>query len=145
MLIKGLKMNITEKAINKLIEYYSLGNASQLANKFEITQGVISNWKSRNAIGALTDTVANKDPEALEYIFSSNSNVYNLQNSKNHTVLDKSSNKEDNSNTYYGDNLDIDKNILKLVDTVYSFAKENRLGELKTDLILLLQKYSSQV
>ncbi len=138
-------MNITEKAINKLIEYYSLGNASQLANKLEITQGVISNWKSRNAIGALTDTVANKDPEALEYIFSSNSNVYNLQNSKNHTVLDKSSNKEDNSNTYYGDNLDIDKNILKLVDTVYSFAKENRLGELKTDLILLLQKYSSQV
>lgn len=56
-------MNITENAINKLIEYYSLANASQLANKLEITQGVISNWKSRNAIGALTDTIANKDPK----------------------------------------------------------------------------------
>ncbi|RBQ27948.1 helix-turn-helix domain-containing protein [Aliarcobacter vitoriensis] len=137
-------MNITENAISKLIEYYSLANASQLANKLEITQGVISNWKSRNAIGALTDTIANKDPEALEFIFSSNSNIYNLQNSTNRTVLDKSSNKEDNTNTYYGNDLDIDKNILKLVDTVYSFAKENRLEELKTDLILLLQKYSSK-
>ena len=66
-------MNITEKAIINLIKYYSLSNAAQLANKFEITQGVVSNWKTRNAIGALTDTVANKDPEALEYIFSGNS------------------------------------------------------------------------
>lgn len=65
-------MNITEKAINNLIKYYSLTNAAQLAIKFEITQGVISNWKTRNAIGALTDKVANKDPEALEYIFSGN-------------------------------------------------------------------------
>lgn len=65
-------MNITEKAIINLIKYYSLSNAAQLANKFEITQGVVSNWKTRNAIGALTDTVANKDPEALEYIFSGN-------------------------------------------------------------------------
>lgn len=137
-------MNI-EILINKLLNYYQLKTLNELAIKLDTTQSTISGWKARNAIGALTDTVANKDPEALEYIFSSNSNVYNLQNSKNHTVLDKSSNKEDNSNTYYGDNLDIDKNILKLVDTVYSFAKENRLGELKTDLILLLQKYSSQV
>lgn len=45
--------------------------------------------------------------------------MYIIYKIKNHTVLDKSSNKEDNSNTYYGDNLDIDKNILKLVDTVY--------------------------
>lgn len=73
-------MNITEKAIIKLIEYYSLANASQLSNKLEITQGVISNWKSRNAIGALTDTVANKDPDALEYIFSSNSTIINQGN-----------------------------------------------------------------
>ena len=137
-------MNI-EILIGKLLKYYQIKTLNDLAIKLDTTQSTISGWKARNAIGALTDTVANKDPEALEYIFSSNSNVYNLQNSKNHTVLDKSSNKEDNSNTYYGDNLDIDKNILKLVDTVYSFAKENRLGELKTDLILLLQKYSSQV
>ncbi|OCL98834.1 hypothetical protein AAX29_01344 [Aliarcobacter thereius] len=73
-------MNITEQAINRLIKYYSLSNAAQLANKFEITQGVVSNWKTRNAIGALTDTVANKDPDALEYIFSNNSTIINQNN-----------------------------------------------------------------
>ncbi len=70
-------MNITEQAINRLIKYYSLANAAQLANKFEITQGVVSNWKTRNAIGALVDTVANKDSNALEYIFSNNSTLIN--------------------------------------------------------------------
>ncbi|MFW3441027.1 hypothetical protein ACN9J6_05745 [Aliarcobacter butzleri] len=136
-------MNI-EILIMKLLSYYQIKTLNDLAIKLDTTQSTISGWKARNAIGALTDTVANKDPEALEFIFSSNSNVYNLQNSTNRTVLDKSSNKEDNTNTYYGNDLDIDKNILKLVDTVYSFAKENRLEELKTDLILLLQKYSSK-
>lgn len=94
-------MNITEKAIINLIKYYSLSNAAQLANKFEITQGVVSNWKTRNAIGALTDTVANKDPEALEYIFSPNPNINNFQNSNNKVngfgaLIDNSINKSNN-------------------------------------------------
>lgn len=57
---KDLKMNISESKISKLIEYYSLANTSQLANKPKITPWVISNWKIRNEIGALTDTVFNK-------------------------------------------------------------------------------------
>lgn len=63
-------MNITEKAILNLLQYYSLPNPAQLANKLDISQGVISNWKSRNAIGALVDTIFQKDEEALKYIFS---------------------------------------------------------------------------
>lgn len=135
-------MNI-EILISKLLDFYQIKTLNDLAVKLNTTQSTISGWKARNAIGALTDTVANKDPKALEYIFTPNKNIYNLQNSKNHTVLDKSKNKEDNSNTYYGDSLSIDKNILKLVDTIYSFAKEDRIEDLKTDLIQLLQKYSS--
>ncbi|MCG3668605.1 helix-turn-helix domain containing protein [Aliarcobacter butzleri] len=87
-------VNITENAISKLIKYYSLANASQLANKLEITQGVISNWKSRNAIGALTDTVANKDPKALEFIFTDNSKFSNNVNEIkiNDTLLEQAKN-----------------------------------------------------
>ncbi len=134
-----------ESFFDKLLSFYKVKTVTDLADKLNVTRSTVQGWKNRQAIGTVLEFLFINDPTALIYIFSSNSNVYNLQNSKNHTVLDKSSNKEDNSNTHYGENLDIDKNILKLVDTVYSFAKENRLGELKTDLILLLQKYSSQV
>ena len=135
-------MNITEQAINRLIKYYSLSNAAQLANKFEITQGVVSNWKTRNAIGALTDTVANKDPNALEYIFR-NENINNFQNSKNALAQAFGGKNTNNYNeNIQSDNIKIDKNILKLVDTLYSFAKDNnKIDELKTDLLSLLPKY----
>jgi len=135
-------MNITEIAINRLIKYYSLANASQLANKLDISQGVVSNWKSRNAIGALTDTIANKDPQALEYIFSSNMDINNFQNSKNVVAQDFSNNSNAQHSQAFGNKTDIDKNILKLIDTLYSFAKENhKIDELKTDLSVLLTKY----
>ncbi|WP_151944040.1 hypothetical protein [Aliarcobacter butzleri] len=64
-------MNI-EILIGKLLNYYQIKTLNDLAIKLDTTQSTISGWKARNAIGALTDTVANKDPEALEYIFSRN-------------------------------------------------------------------------
>ena len=135
-------MNITEQAINRLIKYYSLANAAQLANKFEISQGVVSNWKTRNAIGALVDTVANKDSNALEYIFR-NENINNFQNSKNALAQAFGGKNTNNYNeNIQSDNIEIDKNILKLVDTLYSFAKDNnKIDDLKTDLSSLLPKY----
>ena len=103
-------MNITEQAINRLIKYYSLSNAAQLANKFEITQGVVSNWKTRNAIGALVDTVANKDSNALEYIFR-NENINNFQNSKNGFAQAFGGQNTNNYNeNIQSDNIEIDKN-----------------------------------
>ena len=122
MLIKGLKMNITEKAINKLIEYYSLGNASQLANKLEITQGVISNWKSRNAIGALTDTVANKDPEALEYIFTNNSKSQHIGSITNSNI---SQDVHTQNNSTNQNHTDTDEATFSLYKEAYKEAKEH--------------------
>lgn len=136
-------MNITEQAINRLIKYYSLSNAAQLANKFEITQGVVSNWKTRNAIGALTDTVANKDPNALEYIFR-NENINNFENSTNVVAQDFSNNSKakHTQNIGIGNKSNTDENILKLIDLMYSSAqKNNKVDELKTDLSSLLPKY----
>lgn len=138
-------MNITEQAIKRLIKYYSLSNAAQLANKFEITQGVISNWKTRNAIGALVDTVSNKDPNALEYIFRSE-NINNFQNSKSNVAQifgGENTNTQHNYNeNIKSDNFKIDENILKLIEMMYSYASEhNKIDELKTDLSALLPKY----
>lgn len=129
-------MNITEKAIINLIRYYSLSNAAQLANKFEITQGVVSNWKTRNAIGALTDTVANKDPEALEYIFSSTPNINNFQNSNNKVngngaLIDNSNNK---SNTFNNDKKEENTNIPQSITIELSSLFE-RLKDKDEDFI----------
>ena len=66
-------MNITEKAIDRLIEYFKIKTISDLAIKLDTAQSTISGWKARNAIGALTDTIASKDLKALEYIFANSS------------------------------------------------------------------------
>lgn len=135
-------MNI-EILIGKLLNYYQIRTLNDLAIKLDTTQSTISGWKARNAIGALTDTVANKAPEALEYIFSPETNVNNFQNSKNALAQAFGGKNTNNYNeNIQSDNIEIDKNILKLVDTLYSFAKDNnKIDDLKTDLSSLLPKY----
>lgn len=93
-------MNI-EILIGKLLNYYQIKTLNDLAMKLDTTQSTISGWRARNAIGALTDTVANKAPEALEYIFSSEANINNFQNSNNKVsgssaLIDNSINKSNN-------------------------------------------------
>ena len=135
-------MNI-EILIGKLLKYYQIKTLNDLAIKLDTTQSTISGWKARNAIGALTDTVANKAPEALEYIFSPETNVNNFNNSKNALAQAFGGQNTNNYNeNIQSDNIEIDKNILKLVDTLYSFAKDNnKIDDLKTDLSSLLPKY----
>ena len=135
-------MNI-EILIGKLLKYYQIKTLNDLAIKLDTTQSTISGWKARNAIGALTDTVANKAPEALEYIFSPETNVNNFNNSKNALAQAFGGQNTNNYNeNIQSDNIEIDKNILKLVDTLYSFAKDNnKIDELKTDLSSLFPKY----
>ena len=74
-------MNI-EILINNLIEYYHVKSITELAEKLNTSQSTISGWRARNAIGALTSTVASVDEEALSNIFASKTQTNNLQNSK---------------------------------------------------------------
>ena len=120
-------MNMTVKAIDKLIEYFEIKTISDLAVKLDIAQSTISGWKSRNAIGALVDVIASKDLKALEYIFK-NENIDYSRNNASQNIMKSEPN--------------IDENILKLVDTLCSFAKtNNKFDELKKDLSSLLPKY----
>lgn len=86
-------MNI-EMLIMKLLSYYQIKTLNDLAIKLDTTQSTISGWKARNAIGALTDTVANKDPKALEFIFTDNSKFSNNVNEIkiNDTLLEQAKN-----------------------------------------------------
>lgn len=65
-------MNITEASLSNLIQYYGLLNAAQLADRLNTSQGVVSNWKTRNALGALVDKVVAEDESALPYLFPNN-------------------------------------------------------------------------
>ena len=139
-------MNITEKAITNLIKYYSLSNAAQLANKFEITQGVVSNWKTRNAIGALTDTVANKDPEALEHIFSGN-NVNFSQTGENSQQVHTQQNTgagmivHPNTNTRNHSNIKNEDELQPLFDALLSVSNAlDKKDKLKEELTKLISK-----
>lgn len=128
-------MNI-EILIGKLLNYYQIKTLNDLAIKLDTTQSTISGWKARNAIGALTDTVANKAPEALEYIFSSTPNINNFQNSNNKVngngaLIDNSNNK---SNTFNNDKKEENTNIPQSITIELSSLFE-RLKDKDEDFI----------
>ncbi|MCT7462096.1 helix-turn-helix domain containing protein [Aliarcobacter cryaerophilus] len=127
--------------IEKLLNYYNLTSLQELAEKLNIKQSSLSSWKSRNSINA----IRNKCRELGIYneIFGDlNSNTSNFQNSTNVVAQDFSNNSNAKHKQNIGNQLNIDENILKLIDTLYSFAKtNNKIDELKTDLSALLPKY----
>lgn len=130
-----------EDLIYKLYSFFDVKNNLDLANKLETTAQTISNWKSRNSVNAIKKKC--RELGIYNEIFGDlNSNINNFQNSTNVVGQDFSN----NSNAHHTQNIDnkthIDENILKLIDTLYSFAKtNNKIDELKTDLSSLLPKY----
>ncbi len=114
-------MNI-ETLIMKLLNYYQIKTLNDLAIKLDTTQSTISGWKARNAIGALTDTVANKDPEALEFIFSSNSNIQ-MNNGVSGGQIAQTAKGNLITNNQIID--DIDNSTLSLFKEAYYKAKES--------------------
>lgn len=46
-------MENVEDILEKLFEYYKVGNAAELSEKIETSQKTISNWKIRNSINAI--------------------------------------------------------------------------------------------
>ncbi|MCG3653326.1 hypothetical protein [Aliarcobacter butzleri] len=114
-------MNI-EILIMKLLSYYQIKTLNDLAIKLDTTQSTISGWKARNAIGALTDTVANKDPEALEFIFTNNSKSQHIGSITNSNIAN------DVQNQNYGTNqnfTDTDEATFSLYKEAYKEAKDN--------------------
>jgi hypothetical protein len=114
-------MNI-EILINKLLNYYQLKTLNELAIKLDTTQSTISGWKARNAIGALTDTVANKDPEALEYIFTNNSKSQHIGSITNSNI---SQDVHTQNNSTNQNHTDTDEATFSLYKEAYKEAKEH--------------------
>jgi len=125
-------MNI-ELLIVKLINYYKIKTLNELAIKLDTTQSTISGWKARNAIGALTDTVANKDPEALEYIFANNHKSQNIGTITNSNVAQDFHAQSNGINQNCVDN---DEATYQLYKETYQKAKED--GKIKEFRIHLM-------
>lgn len=127
--------------IQKMMVFYNVFTISELANVIGVSQPSISGWKRNNYIKA----IANKCRELGIYneIFGDlNSNISNFQNSTNVVAQDFSNNSNAKYMQNIGNKSNIDENILKLLDTLYSFAKtNNKIDELKNDLSALLPKY----
>ena len=114
-------MNI-EILIGKLLKYYQIKTLNDLAIKLDTTQSTISGWKARNAIGALTDTVANKDPEALEYIFTNNSKSQHIGSITNSNI---SQDVHTQNNSTNQNHTDTDEATFSLYKEAYKEAKEH--------------------
>ena len=130
-----------ESFFNKILNFYEVKSVTDLAEKLNVTRSTVSGWKNRQASGAILEYLFNNDLKALNYIFG-NENVNNFQNSTNVIGQDFSNNSNSQHTQNIGNKLIIDENILKLLDTLYSFAKtNNKIDELKTDLSSLFPKY----
>ena len=139
---KGSYLN-AEQLIDKLMSYYNVFSMHELSSKIGISQPAISKCKNNNSILAIKKKC--RELGIYNEIFEDlNTNINNFQNSKNNVAQIFGG---ENQNNYNLDiksksNVTIDENILKLVDTLYSFAKtNNKIDELKTDLSSLLPKY----
>ena len=131
-----------ESFFDKILNFYEVKSVTDLAEKLNVTRSTVSGWKNRKASGAILEYLFNNDLKALHFIFG-NEKINNFQNSKNALAQAFGGKNTNNYNeNIQSDNVEIDKNILKLVDTLYSFAKDNnKIDELKTDLSSLLPKY----
>ena len=127
--------------INKMMEYFNVFTLNELADKIGISQQAISGWKKKNAILAIKKRC--RELGIYNEIFGDfNTNINNFQNSTNVVAQDFSNNSNAQHTQNIGNKVNIDENILKLVDTLYSFAKtNNKIDELKTDLSSLFPKY----
>lgn len=127
--------------IDLLFIHFNVTTMADLAIHISVSQQTISKWKQRNSINAIKKRCI--ELGIYNEIFGNlNSNINNFQNSTNVVGQDFST----NSNAHHTQNIsnkkNIDENILKLLDTLYSFAKtNNKIDELKTDLSSLLPKY----
>lgn len=126
-----------ENLIFILYKYFDVNNNIDLAEKMGITKQTITNWKTRNSISAIKKKC--HEIGIYDDIFG---NINNFQNSTNVVGQDFSNNSNAQHTNNINKNINIDENILKLVDTLYSFAKvNNKTTELKKDLSSLLEKY----
>lgn len=127
-----------EYYFDKILNFYNVSTIKELGLAIDTGASTISNWKQRNSITALKKKC--RELGIYNEIFGDlNSNVNNLQNSDFNSSIGVNNGDSTNMNSKVNN---IDENILKLVDTLYSFAKtNNKIDELKTDLSALLPKY----
>jgi predicted transcriptional regulator len=133
-----MKTETAEELIKKLMVFYNVFSMHELATQIGISQPAISKWKKTNSISAIKKKC--RELGIYNEIFGDiNTNINNLQNSEFNSSIGVNNGNNTNMNSKVNN---IDENILKLVDTLYSFAKtNNKIDELKTDLSALLRKY----
>ena len=124
-----------EYYFDKIFNFYNVSSIKELSEVINTGASTISNWKQRNSITALKKKC--RELGIYNEIFG------DLKNTPKPIRQDFSINNHSNHiQNIIGSELNIDENILKLVDTLCSFAKtNNKFDELKKDLSSLLPKY----
>ena len=126
--------------IEKLFQYFNVSSAVELSEKLNISQKNISNWKIRNSVNAIKKICRELGIYSVIFEESINS-INNFQYSQNGIgqnfaevgYISNSSDKEQKA---------FDKKIENIFNLIYfSAEQENRLEELKLDLLALLKKY----
>ena len=90
-----------ESFFDKILIFYKVKTVTDLAERLNVTRSTVSGWKNRQATGAILEFLFNNDLKALHYIFSSEANINNFQNSNNKVngfgaLIDNSINKSNN-------------------------------------------------
>lgn len=117
---------------DRLLNYYHITSVTDLAEKLNTTRSTVSGWKSRKALGVFIEKISEIEPKALEHIFSSDSQINNIDsttiNGNNGSVIDNSSNKAISGLTSNNKNL-IPKEIIHDLEGLFQMAQEKEKKE----------------
>jgi transcriptional regulator with XRE-family HTH domain len=123
-----------ESFFDKILIFYKVKTVTDLAERLNVTRSTVSGWKNRQATGAILEFLFNNDLKALHYIFSSEANINNFQNSNNKVsdsgaLIDNSINKsnsnkkEENTNIPQSITIELSSLFERLEDKDEKFVK----------------------
>jgi len=109
-----------DELLNKLLEYYKLRNMSELANRLEISQSTISNWRARNSIGAILETVNKHDSLFLHKLFNNFIVQNKIKGDKINVAIDNSQ----EGSKHYNLSTNIPEEIIDEIELLFKLARK---------------------
>jgi len=132
-------MTEIEILIEKLYNYFNVSTINELARKIDVLPSTISNWKIRNSINAVKKKC--RELGIYDEIFSMTTNNFQHSNNQIGQYNSNNSSSAPTIETNHKNSI-IDVNSLKLLETLYTFAKDkDKVKELNQEFYTLLQKY----
>jgi len=111
-----------DELLQKFLKYYKLRNMSELANRLEVSQSTISNWRSRNSIGAIFEAINKHDSLFLHNLFRN----FVVNNKIEGHQIDVGIDNSQEGSKHYHQSINIPEEVIDEIELLFKLAKKYR-------------------